>query len=485
MNKAIIGAGVFAAVAGTAWAGGTWWSSTLTEEGLRDYAIQISADPAMMVDMSVTSYERGPLVSHAVSRVAMRGTPGLAVELEHAIEHGPNPSFGWSRITTTVRWPEAMRPALAYYFEGKVPVTLVTNVAFDGSARTDVLSPAFEKAPQDQSTGTVVWGGITGSIDHPGKDRVRSALAMPRLALDTPGGSGQLNGLTLAADWNTAGPNSLHWTGSSSLAIAEAGITSMFGSYAVKDITFTGYQKDQGKTLLAGYVATVAGGEMLSGERRQPLFHNAGLELELAGIDRQALAQLLDGTSKLGRMKLAPAEQMTKTMDLVAHAFEAMAAQSPSLTLKRLGVETPQGMFAATGTVDVGPAAAGADPKDPNAWRERIRGSFAVEVSPGLARLALQKQSTPQAYAALARPGEKIDPEALQVMAGHFADKRLKQLAESGALRMKGENYLVEIELKHGEFILNGLTREQFLVAMAEQDRTQAPVIGVAPNAAR
>lgn len=485
MNKAILGAGVVAALAGSAWAGSTWWSSTLTEQGLRDYAARMSADPAMLADMSVTNYERGALVSHAVSRIAMRGTPGLAVDLEHAIEHGPNPSFGWSRITTTVRWPEALRPALAYYFEGKAPVTLVTNVAFDGSTHTEVVSPAFEKAPQDQSTGKVIWGGLTGSIDHPGQDRMRSALAMPMLALDTPVGSGRMNGLTLAADWNTAGPNSLHWTGSSSLAIAEAGVTSMFGSYAVKDVTFTGYQKDQGRTLLAGYSMRVAGGEMLSGERRQPLFHNAGLELELAGIDRQALADLLDGTSKLGRMQLAPGDQMAKSMELVSRAFEAIAAQSPSLTLKRLGVDTPQGMFAATGSVDVGPAVAGADPKDPNVWRERIRGSFAVEVSPGLARLALQKQSTPQAYAALARPGEKIDPEALQVMAAHFADKRLKQLAESGALRMKGENYLVEIELKHGEFILNGLTREQFLVAMAEQDTTQVPAIGVAPDAAR
>jgi len=485
MNKAIIGAGVAVAVAGTAWAGGTWWSATRVEEGFRAYSTQLSSDPAMAVDMSVTSYERGPLRSHAISRVALRGTPDLAVDLEHAIEHGPNPAFGWSRITTTIRWPEAMRPALAYYFEGKAPATLVTTVGFDGASRTVVSSPAFEKAPQDQSSGKVVWGGLTASIEHPSADRVKGALSAPRLAIDTPVGSSQMSSLTAVADWNTTGANSLHWTGTSSLGIAEIGVTSMFGSYGVKDLAMSGYQKDQGKTLLAGYTLSAASGEMLTGEKRQPLFRNAGLELELSGLDRQAVSDLLTGTSNISRLDLAPAERSAKTMELVARALEAIAAQSPSLALKRLGVDTPNGAFSATGTVGLGPAISGADPKDPNAWRERVRGSFSVQVSPGLARMALEKQMRPKAYAALARPGEKMDPETLKAMAAHFADRRLQQMAEVGALRTQGENYLLEIELKRGEWMVNGLTREQFMVAMVEQERTQAPVIGVVPNATR
>jgi uncharacterized protein YdgA (DUF945 family) len=485
MNKVIIGGGLAIAVAGTAWAGGTWWSATRIEQGLRDYSTQLSVDPAMPVDMTVTSYERGPLTAHAVSRVALRGTPNLAVDLEHAIEHGPNPAFGWSRITTTVRWPEAMRPALAYYFEGNAPVTLVTIVGFDGRTRTEAVSPAFEKAPQDQSSGKVIWGGLTGSIDHPAADRSRSAFAAPRLALDTPAGSTRLSGLTVSADWLTSGPNSLYWTGSSSLGIAEVAITSMFGSYAVKNLAFSGYQKDQDKTLLAGYTVSAASGDMLSGENRQPLFRNAALEMELAGLDRQALTELLDGTSRMGRMNLASAEQTTKTVELIARTFEAIAAKSPSLALKRLGFETPQGMLSATGAVDLGPAAVGADPKDPNAWRERVRGSFAVEVSPGLARLALEKQVTPKAYAALARPGETVDPEAVKAMAAHYADKRLKQMADGGALRTKGDNYLVEIELKAGELMFNGLTREQFIAALAGQDGARGPAVAVAPMAGR
>jgi uncharacterized protein YdgA (DUF945 family) len=415
----------------------------------------------------------------------LRGTPGFAMDLEHVIEHGPNPAFGWSRITTTVRWPESLRPALAYYFEGRAPVTLVTTVGFDGTSRTDVSSPAFEKVPQDQSSGKVVWGGLTASIDHPSADRVKGALSVPRIAIDAPVGSSQMSSLRATADWITTGANSLYWTGTSSLGIAEIDVTSMFGSYGVKDLAMSGYQKDQGKTLLAGYTVSIASGEMLSGERRQPLFRNAVLELELSGLDRQALSDLLTGTSAVNRMDLAPAERSAKTMELVASALEAIAAQSPSLALKRVGVETPNGAFSATGTVGLAPANTGADPKDPNAWRERVRGSFTVEVAPGLARMALEKQVTPKAYAALARPGEKMDPEALKAMAAHFADRRLKQMAESGALRTRGENYLLEIQLKRGEWMVNGLTREQFMAALADSTGAPSHAIAAAPGAAR
>jgi len=477
MNKAIMSIGLVAVAAGTTWAGVTWWSAARTESDFREYAAQVSSDPALPFDMSVASYERGVLKSHAVSRIAVRGSRRLAFELEHAIDHGPNLAFGLSRVTTTVRWPEAARPAIAYYFEGRQPLSLVTVVGFDGNARTEIASPAFEKSPQDQSSGKIIWGGLSGSIGHPATDQLRGMVTMPRLALDTPAGSGRLEGLAVNVDWKTAGPNSLYWTGASSLSIAEAGVVSPFGSYAVRDVAFGGYQKDQGRTLLAGYTVHAASGEMMNGEQRQPVFRNANLDLELSGLDRKALSDLFAGTSRLAPDMPAP-ERNEKTMELVAHALEAIAAQAPALALKQMEVETPHGMFSATGGLDLAPAAAGADPKSPSAWVERLKGAFTVEVSPGLARLALAKQSMPKAYAALSKPGEKVDPEAQKALADHFADRRLKQLTEHGALRTKGSNYLIEIDLKRGEWLLNGLTREQFMVALADQNA--APAIAAA-----
>lgn len=479
MNKVLIGVGLVVAAAGTSWAGVTWWSASHTEASFREYAAQVSADPAMPFDMTVASYERGTLKSHAITRIAVRGSRRLAFELEHSIDHGPSLAFGLSRIVTTVRWPEAARPAIAYYFEGRPPLSLVTVVGFDGTSHTEVVSPAFEKSPQDQSSGKVVWGGLSGSIGHPSADQLKGMVTMPRLALDTPAGSGHLDGLAVNVDWKTAGPNSLYWTGGSSLSIAEAGVISPFGSYAVHDVAFGGYQKDQGKTLLAGYTVRAASGEMMNGEQRQPVFRNANLDVEVSGLDRKALSELFDGTTRLAP-DMPAAERNEKTMELVARALEAIAAQSPSLALKQMEVETPHGAFSATGGLGLVPAATGGEPKSPGAWVERLQGAFTVEVSPGLARLALAKQSTPKAYAALAKPGEKIDQEAVKALADHFADRRLKQLAEHGALRTKGGNYLIEIDLKRGEWMLNGLTREQFMVALADQNAET--VAGIAPG---
>lgn len=480
MNKVLIGIGLVIAAAGTSWAGVTWWGASHTEASFRDYAAQVSADPAMPFDLSVVTYERGTLKSHAITRVAVRGSQRLTFELEHSIDHGPSLAFGMSRIVTTVRWPEAARPAIAYYFEGRPPLSLVTVVGFDGTSHTDVVSPAFEKSPQDQSSGKVVWGGLSGSIGHPAADQVRGMVTMPRLALDTPAGSGHLDGLNVNVDWKTTGPNSLYWTGASSLSIAEAGLISPFGSYAVRDVAFGGYQKDQGKTLLAGYTVRAASGEMMTGEQRQPVFRNANLDVELSGLDRKALSDLFDGTTRLAP-DMPAAERNEKTMALVTHALEAIAAQSPSLALKQMEVETPHGAFSATGDLGLGPAGAGGMPPSPSAWVERLQGTFTIEVAPGLARLALAKQSMPKAYAALSKPGEKIDQEAVKALADHFADRRLKLMAQHGALRMKGANYLIEIDLKRGEVLLNGLSREQFMVALADQSADT--VARVAPGA--
>ena len=484
MNKVVMSVGLVAVAAGTTWTGVTWWSAARTEASFREYAAQVSSDPAMPFDMSVASYERGVLRSHAVSRIAVRGSRRLAFELEHAIDHGPDLEFGLSRVTTTVRWPEAARPAIAYYFEGRQPLSLVTVVGLDGHFHTEVVSPAFEKSPQDQSSGKVIWGGLKGSIGRPATGRLRGTVSMPRLALDTPAGSGHLDGLAVHVDWKTAGPNSLYWTGASSLSIVEAGVVSPFGSYAVRDVAFGGYQKDQGKTLLAGYTVRAASGEMMNGEQRQPVFRNANLDLELSGLDRKALSDLFEGTSKLPP-DLPLAERNEKSMALVARALEAIAAQSPSLALKQLEVETPHGMFSATGGLDLSSVVMGTDPKSPKAWVERLEGSFTVEVSPGLARLALAKQSMPKAYSALSKPGERVDPEAHKALADHFADRRLKQLTEHGALRTKGGKYVVEIDLKRGEWLLNGLTREQFMVALAEQDAGAVPGIAAGPRPPR
>lgn len=481
MNKAMIGGGLVVALAGTAWAGGTWWTSQRAEQGLREYSMRITADPAMPVDMTVTSYERGPLTSHAVSRVFLRGAPQFAVELDHAIENGPNPAFGWTRITTTIRPPEMARQSLAYYFDGKPPLTLVTVVGFDGAARTQVMSPAFDKPIEGQPSGKVVWGGLSGTIDQPSAERTVSTLSVPRLSVDTQAGSFRMNGLAFATDWNTTGPNSLHWTGSSSFKMADAEVSSVFGRYSIQEVAFAGYQKDQGRTILAGYAITAASGGVATDGAARPLFRNAALELELAGLDRQALSDLLEGTSRLNRAELSPAQRSSQTLALFTHALEAIAAQSPALVLKRLGVETEHGMYAATGKLELGPAAVGADPKDPMAWRDRLQGRFELEVAPGLARLALEKPATAKAYHALTRLGERADPESVKAMAAEIADRQLQHLVAAGALRTKGPNYAAEIDVKGAEWFINGMTREQFMGVLAEDPAPASDVRALPP----
>ncbi|MCW5625184.1 MAG: DUF945 family protein [Burkholderiales bacterium] len=479
MNRKMwLGAGVGLAGLVAAAVGTVWWSGARAEHNFREFVAQVADNPSRPADLSIVRYDRGLLGASAVTRVTPRRMPQLVLELEHVIEHGPHPEFGWARITTTPHLSAEAARTLGPWFDGHSPLTVTTTFAFDGATHVDIVSPAFAHP------GQAAWDGLTGSLDYPGDRQLVLALQAPRLQVEGPGGSFRAAGLKVDGHWTMAGISTLQWEGESRLALAEFTVFSPFGRFSVRDVALAGYQKDAGGMLTAGSTLRVAAADLLARTTPEPILRNGELAIDVSGIDQRALSDYMAGLARVDRASPAPDAYREETQQLVERLLDGVAAGKPQVRLRRLSLETPGGLLSASGALGLGPVELGApEARGVTALTSRLQGSFTVEGGPGLVGALIARRMGPAAIEAIQLAGGVVEPASVEAMAQDLAAARLQELVAAGVLHEQDGKILLEVVVSDGEARWNGLTREAFTAALMHGPSAEG-VLPPAPNTA-
>jgi uncharacterized protein YdgA (DUF945 family) len=458
MKKALIALGVLVAVLGAAAAAVPWYVGYQAERNMNEWVAKANAAPDATYTISVVSYDRGWLRSVAVTRVAARGDPKLAVDLRHRLRHGPHPSFGWIASEVTPAWDGELRAALQPFFGDQPGFSVSSQQGFDGVWQMTIASPAFDKPLKSGGSATLAWGGASGTGTITPDGRVVLAVTAPRLALTASDGSFEIAGLKLESDGVFASFDAL-WTGATTLGFKEIKGAGGAGEVAVQNASLVASQKDQGATVNVG-VAFKVGALRWAGDGPQPrTASNIAWEVELDQLDKQAIVKYSKTVGELQTRGLSPLQLAEAVQGALMQLATDLLKGSPVMRLKRAGFTTAEGVFTAEGAVSFH----GADAKTPVTLpdaMQRVKFKGSAKVGRRLLQTAIAERSRDEAKLQLESRGYDASEESLKLAADRVAEARIQALEQAGFVRSEGTDVAVEAAWEKGELTINGKPAE-------------------------
>ena len=467
MNKLTIG--VVAAVVVTGAAGAAalpWYLGWRTEHGFAEVLRQTQAGNANSpLAITLVQYRRGWLSSEVTHRISMKSDPDAYFTIKHAVRHVPDPGKGFVVIQSTPVWPQKVQAAADYYFGGKPAFEVQSVVRFDRSLAMTLESPQFSKQMLAQPAMKLTWGGASGTVTTADASKMNLVLDLPRIAVEGGGVTAEFAGMQVRGDWVTAA-NQADWSGRTDLDIREVSIDSPFGNGSVKGIQTSAVQRNQGQTLMLGYLLKVreGSGQTVGGEVKS--FKNAVLDVEFDRIDRKALARYLDDVGGADQAQLDAGTYNRLVAQSALRMLGDMLKGSPEVRLKRLAVQTEQGQVAGTAVLAFNgkgyTGGANGEPA-PAELMSRLKFNGSAEMSSSLLQAWMAGDARQQALNALTAQGATFEEAQLQSLAEEMLHRQLAALEATGLLKADGDKFVIDAVYDGGALTINGVRNDAFM----------------------
>jgi uncharacterized protein YdgA (DUF945 family) len=466
MKTVKIGLAVLLLLAASAAAAFPWYLGLRTERGFHAALEQgvlrdIGLGGGSPLSVSLVRYERGWLHSTAVHRVALKADPEVSFEVHHAIRHVPDPKRGFVVVESTPRWSEKVQSAADYYFGGKPAISVHSVMDFDRVLSMTLESPAFSKPLLTEPGVTLSWGGASGEVSLQGPARVALALELPRVEIDGGGVKAVFAGVDLAGDWTVAG-NQAEWSGETRLAVGEMSFASPMGRGSLKGVETSMVQRNQGETVMVGYLFKVREGSASDPGAQPQGFQDAVLDLELDRLDKKTLTKYFDDLSGAQQTQISPEAHSRLAMQLALGMVQSMLKASPELRVKRLGLQTANGTLAGSAVLSFDGAGM-AQTIAPADMVSRVKFTGSAEISGTLLRSWMVKQARAQAASALAHDSAPAEESQVQMLTQQLIQQQLAALEASGLLKAEADKFVVRAEFAAGRLSINGIAGDRFL----------------------
>jgi len=178
----LIGGAVFAAVAGSGWAGSSWYSGQQVSNFYQQASVQLNQQYGDMLNYQVVSHKKGFLNSQVEWRLDLTPDPcqpdqQLSLTGRDDIRQGLRPDLSVAQIETHIHWPDQIQPKLTEIFGQQVPLKISTQVALNGDFKTLLRSPPLQLKRDGNQ---LDWQGLEGQIQSDG-DQIETDVSMPKL----------------------------------------------------------------------------------------------------------------------------------------------------------------------------------------------------------------------------------------------------------------------------------------------------------------
>ena len=492
---------IITGVAALLWVGATGFAGGWTQDELTRQIDQVEAVTHAMVRAEIVSYEKGFWKSEAVTRWTLGSsggsTGGDPLELVHHISHGPNPLFGWARITTEpVLSPEAKTALWPYFWNS--PITVVTTVGFTGTRKLNITSPetSTEKGPartpriaslsdilnlpktisnrtkmsrvqemrtrRQQAPGHIVWKGLSGKGEFTKEDGWIE-INMPGFEA-SGGGTGNMNLASLYFKGKKSRvEGEAFWTRDTEMGFGEISldVPGMVSFHVGKTVLASGDKMEPDGTV-SHYVQKTVNGLKAESAGEQIHIKRAHMALNLSNLDRQAVEELsvAFGAQMDARMKAIGNHQVIETNGMPAatrstKAFISVLQGSPVFTIEAFKIESDLGDLEASaraafdGNGFVVRQADSSPESQADALR-RVNFTFDASISEALLEglftwgnleAAIKRQKGPAGASALAK---------------RMAREEIASLVVGGLLSPDGDRYELSMSIKNNILLLNG-----------------------------
>lgn len=463
MKKVGIALGVVLALAAVAAAAMPWYLGVEAERRFRE-GLADSSGGSSPLALKLVRYERGWLASTALHRVSLKADPTVYFDVQHDIDHLPDPDEGLIHMRSTPRWPQQVQAAADYYFAKQPALTVDTLVDFDRNVAVRIASPAFSRPLLTQPDVKLTWGGAQGTLSFSAGSKMKLDMSMPRLAFEGGGTVADFTRASLRGEWTTA-QSQLDWQGETRMAIGQVTLESPAGGGVLKGLETTMFQRNQGKTILVGYAFKVKEGIATGVGVDQQGFTDAVVEVELDRLDKKALSRYFDDVSNAEQTGVSNEAQTRLAAQLWLGLMNELLKGSPEMRIKQLGIKTAGGALS-------GSAMLGFDGKDftraasPVELLARTTFSGSAEASAVLLRSWMAKDARAQAIKVLAEQGTYPDDAQVRQFSELLVQQQLAALEATGLLKPEGDKFVLRAELASGRLMLNGNAADQLLGLM-------------------
>lgn len=342
------------ALAGAAFAGGTYFAGSVTESEYENAWQQLEDAPDVrIVDRS---YQSGVLGAEARTEIAPAGD--ALAELQNSmpemnaddwtlvftdrIRFGPvltgaDAFFGAAHSQGTVRAGEALAATVPALAGGEALLETDTTVGFDGSGRMRLTSPDREW----QKAGTSVdVAGVAATVTwQSGGGAFTGSGGVDALAFQGEGGRARLTDLRFQGD--TEQITERLWLGTSELRLAEVVLESDNGTVRLEGVDLSwsheAAEEADEEGLLRGDL-TVTFDRL---ESPDGAFSDGRLRASSRNVDQEAFDRLLALGDAVQRGDALPQQAMTGDNPVLGD----LLARNPRLALDELRVQTPNGVL--------------------------------------------------------------------------------------------------------------------------------------------
>ncbi len=440
------------------WAGATWFVSGWTEDELSRQIAQVETMTHSAMRAEITTYEKGWLKSRAVTHWTLEGDEETKLEMVHLISHGPNPMFGWAKITTEPVLSAQTQQGISELWDDS-PLTIVTQVSFTGTRKLEINSPAAStqtrgKLKMPGTTGApeaaLIWEGLTGTGELTGKDGWIEINA-PGFEISNPAmGKAKLAGLYFKSSGSLEAEGDL-WTGNSEMGLGEL-VVQMPGviTFSMGETVLTGGDKMESNGTLSSYFKSNIG--LLQAKAMGETFsiNRIRMAINLSNLDRQAADALATG---FGGQTGAQAKTTgsRQAADQSGKAFASILKSSPVLEIEEFKVVSALGNLETTGQIRF----------DGKGFGMRRASSMAESLS--RVNFTLNSSVTGDLLEALLTWGNlsaalerQKGPAGVALLAGRMAREDMSGMVINGLLVPSGDGYTLSMSLKNNILFLNG-----------------------------
>lgn len=451
------------------WAGGTWFVGGWAQRELTHQLSQLETATHAMLSAEIISYDKGWLKSSAVTSWTIRNGgdgAGEVIRFAHTISHGPNPLFGWARITTEPILPEQMARVAADLWN-EAPVTVVTKVGFNGTRTLEINSPKTSARPHGtpgtpgSSQTTVNWEGMTGTGEFTGNGG-RMEVSVPGLTIEHPAmGEVRLSSLY----FNTNGAReegSALWTGDTETGWEEIFLDARgMMTFQMGKTVLTGGNQIAPDGTVSGYIKSSIDGLSRSGFGTDLDLKRVQLAASLSNLDRQGMESLAVAMRDAAgeKAEAVPAAGPRQPVDMSGRpaadpgteAFSSILKGSPVLEVESLRVESDLGELDASARLAFNgngfvlrKAASIAEPLS------RVNLSLNAQVGEALLETVLMWKSMSTATAS------QMDPDEAEELARRTAKGKIAGMVSKRLLLPRGESYSLSMTMKDTILFING-----------------------------
>jgi uncharacterized protein YdgA (DUF945 family) len=376
------------------------------------------------------------------------------MRLASEVRHGPRPSVAWFAVRTIPQWDPSGQSVSHYYFGTEPAFVIETTSGFDGSHTATFTSPPFDKPLHALPGAYLAWGGANVRAVFTDDEHVRFDGEFPRIAAAGMGYKAEIAGLKLDGDWRIAGPR-VDWTGETRLSIRTLAGLGPDSRAAVSNFTATTTQRAQADAVVVTVLLEAAAFSATS--RREGTVQASELiwDMELAGLDKRALARYVDDISPGGQLPATEAQRA----DLVAGILQRLAADllagHPTLRLRQAAFKSPEGDFSAelTATLDGNARTEGAA-RDQLLQRLSAKGS--ARMSRALVQIATRDRLNAEAATLLRDQGQEVTERNVGLVVAELQKDRIDALIQAGLLKPAGDGFAIDLQWEGGALVVNG-----------------------------